>query len=158
MDVADLTDEDKREIKTAYDSQVKNGCAGLSQKQTKTALLRLGIKPSAFDIEKYWFDLDKSEDSCLTLQEFEQLRCVINTDPERVLRWAFNKFDTNNDGTIDKDELKKLLTTVYEDTEGEWVDDEFVNDCLLLADGNNDGVLQIEEFVDMLLQRTAGKT
>jgi hypothetical protein len=37
-----------------------------------------------------------------------------------------------------------LLATVYDDSEGEWVDDEFVNDCLVLADGNNDGVLQIE--------------
>lgn len=33
---------------------------------------------------------------------------------------------------------------MYDDTEEEWVDDEFVNDCLVLADGNNDGVLQIE--------------
>lgn len=47
-----------------------------------------------------------SEDGLITLDEFERLRCVINTDPERVLRWAFNKFDSNNDGTIDKAELK----------------------------------------------------
>ncbi|XP_060602194.1 troponin C, slow skeletal and cardiac muscles-like [Ruditapes philippinarum] len=157
MDVRELTEEQKREIKSVYDSQVKNGCPGLSQKQTRSALLRLGIKPASFDIEKFWFDLDKTEDNYLTLEEFERLRCEINSDPEVVLRWAFNKFDTNNDGTIDKDELKKLLATVYDDSEGEWVDDEFVNDCLVLADGNNDGVLQIEEFVDMLIQRTTGK-
>jgi hypothetical protein len=39
---------------------VKNGCPGLSQKQTRSALLRLGIKPASFDIEKFWFDLDKT--------------------------------------------------------------------------------------------------
>ena len=38
---------------------MKNGEKGLSQKQVRNALLRLGIKPASFDIEKFWFDLDK---------------------------------------------------------------------------------------------------
>lgn len=46
------------------------------------------------------------EDEQLTLEEFQKLRCSIDKDPEQTLRWAFNKFDTNNDGTIDKNELK----------------------------------------------------
>lgn len=39
---------------------------------------------------------------------------------------------------------RKLLVLMYEDTDGEWVDDDFVTDCLKLADNNNDGVLQVE--------------
>jgi len=42
----------------------------------------------------------------LSLEEFTRLRCTTDEDPEQTLRWAFNKFDTNNDGTIDKSELK----------------------------------------------------
>lgn len=39
---------------------------------------------------------------------------------------------------------RKILTTVYDDTEGEFVDEEFVDVCITLADKNGDGVLQIE--------------
>ena len=39
---------------------------------------------------------------------------------------------------------RKILSTIYDDAEGEFVDEEFVDVCITLADKNNDGVLQIE--------------
>ncbi|KAL4238591.1 hypothetical protein ACF0H5_003298 [Mactra antiquata] len=144
------------EVKEVYNSCLKkDGCSGVTQQQAKSALIKLGITPRPFEIEYFWYDIDKESDlNTLNLEEFEKLRCVVNTEPDRSLRWAFNKFDTDSNGTIDKTELKQLLVLMYEDNDGDWVDDDFVTDCLNLADENGDGVLQREEFVDMVLQRT----
>lgn len=40
--------------------------------------------------------------------------------------------------------FRKILATLYDDADGELVDEEFVNVCITLADKNQDGVLQIE--------------
>ncbi|KAH3844656.1 hypothetical protein DPMN_086915 [Dreissena polymorpha] len=127
---------------------------GISQVEARTALFSLGLNPTHIDVAKFWSDQDKPDDGLLDLEGFVCLRCTLDEDPRQTLRWAFNQFDTNGDGVIDKKELKRILVTIYDDKLGDLVDEEFVDDCLKMADVNGDGVLQIEEFVDMLMVRT----
>ena len=50
--------------------------------------------------------------------------------------------DANKDGVVTKDELKNLLKGLGED-----VTDEVVDEMISIADENNDGKIQFEEFV-----------
>ena len=57
------------------------------------------------------------------------------------LRKAFDVMDANKDGVVTKEELKNLLKGLGED-----VTDEVVDEMIAIADTNNDGKVQFEEF------------
>ncbi|XP_052766907.1 calmodulin-like [Mya arenaria] len=142
------------DIQSAFERQAGPDRKRLSQVEARTALYSLGLNPTSIDVAKFWADQDLQDDGEIDLLQFERLRCSVDEDPAQALRWAFNKFDTNGDGTIDKHELLRILRTVYDDVDGELVDEDFTSACLTMADSNGDGVLQIEEFVDMLMARS----
>ena len=58
------------------------------------------------------------------------------------LKSAFEAFDTNSDGVISRDELKNLLVGLL----GEDVDEIQIEEMLNLADSNEDGKVNFEEF------------
>lgn len=66
------------------------------------------------------------------------------------LRKVFNTFDTNKDGKITADELKELLSSTeqYANKPQEFWEG-IIND----ADANNDGEIDYEEFVDMMMSK-----
>ena len=59
---------------------------------------------------------------------------------------TFEQFDTNHDGTIDKNELKTALINMgYRD-----ISDDQINQLMTSIDTNQDGVVQWEEFCDLM--------
>ena len=58
------------------------------------------------------------------------------------LKKAFAVMDTNGDGVVTKEELRNLLKGL-----GEEVDDSVVDEMIKIADENNDGKIQFDEFV-----------
>ena len=69
-----------------------------------------------------------------------------DTGDESKLVELFKIFDRDGNGSIEKDELK----TVMSDISGDHVSDEEVNDMLVEADTNKDGKLSKEEFLAMM--------
>ena len=65
----------------------------------------------------------------------------LSTDQIAELRKAFDVMDANKDGVVTKEELKNLLKGLGED-----VTDEVVDEMIAIADTNNDGKVQFEEF------------
>ena len=65
----------------------------------------------------------------------------LSADQIAELRKAFDVMDANKDGVVTKDELKNLLKGLGED-----VTDEVVDEMIAIADTNNDGKVQFEEF------------
>ena len=55
-------------------------------------------------------------------------------------------FDEDKSGTIEVDELKKILGKSGNFNEGTWID--IINE----ADQNGDGVIDFKEFCDMMLK------
>ena len=66
----------------------------------------------------------------------------LSADQAAELKKAFEVMDANKDGVVTKDELKNLLKGLGED-----VTDEVVDEMIKIADSNNDGKIQFEEFV-----------
>ena len=65
----------------------------------------------------------------------------LSADQIAELRKAFDVMDANKDGVVTKEELKNLLKGLGED-----VTDEVVDEMIAIADTNNDGKVQFEEF------------
>ena len=64
---------------------------------------------------------------------------------------AFAAFDKDNSGSIDKDELKAILTRKGAACEGLTFSDEDAEELLESFDTNGDGVLQLTEFIELML-------
>ena len=65
----------------------------------------------------------------------------LSADQIAELKKAFDVMDANKDGVVTKEELKNLLKGLGED-----VTDEVVDEMIAIADTNNDGKVQFEEF------------
>tara|TARA_B110000305_G_C18995060_1_gene427922 strand:- start:225 stop:452 length:228 start_codon:yes stop_codon:yes gene_type:complete len=65
----------------------------------------------------------------------------ISAEQVAELKKAFDVMDANKDGVVTRDELKSLLKGL-----GEEVTDEIVDEMINIADSNNDGKIQFDEF------------
>mmetsp|Transcript_44076 Transcript_44076/g.71767 ORF Transcript_44076/g.71767 Transcript_44076/m.71767 type:complete len:248 (+) Transcript_44076:177-920(+) len=103
----------------------------------------------------------KSSSHCPILSYFENLRsgAVItfdeffaamatdmSTNPHEELRKAFNIFDSNGDGVLDRSEIQQVLTAL-----GDSSSDQDIDDLLYLADTNHNGVLDFDEFCELMM-------
>ena len=65
----------------------------------------------------------------------------ISAEQVAELKKAFDVMDANKDGVVTREELKSLLKGL-----GEEVTDEIVDEMINIADSNNDGKIQFDEF------------
>ena len=75
-----------------------------------------------------------------------------DTGDESKLVELFKIFDRDGNGSIEKNELK----TVMSDISGDHVSDEEVNDMLVEADSNKDGKIQLDEFIAVMKKHKDG--
>ena len=69
------------------------------------------------------------------------------------IRQAFKQFDKNKDATMDKGELKAMLTAMgLKD-----IEDEQITDIIKTVDLNNDSVIQFSEFLELYRKFVASK-
>lgn len=70
----------------------------------------------------------------------------------------YRKYDTNNDGCLDREETRELLNAVLKD-QGKEITEEDLEQFITAADANNDGMIQKRELYDLYkkLNRQAKK-
>ena len=87
-------------------------------------------------------EIDTEKTGHISYEQFLRIsidqREILN---ENNLRSAFEKFDTNKDGKLSKEEIKNVLGTK---------DFAYVNELLKLVDENKDGFISFEEFKSLM--------
>ena len=84
-------------------------------------------------------DIDGNADGVISYEEF--LRVGVTKEKlleEKNLKFAFDRFDTDNDGKLSKEEIKKVLYASNFD---------YINDLLKEIDMNNDGYVRDRKSV-----------
>ena len=87
-------------------------------------------------------EIDTEKTGYISYEQFLRIsidqREILN---ENNLRSAFEKFDTNKDGKLSKEEIKNVLGIK---------DFAYVNELLKLVDENKDGFISFEEFKSLM--------
>ncbi|OXA45505.1 Kv channel-interacting protein 1 [Folsomia candida] len=99
--------------------------------------------------------LDQGRSGLLNFEDFVMGLSVLSRGTvDEKLRWTFNLYDINRDGFITKEEMRDVVTAVYE-LMGSCAEPNFeesvVNDrverIFMKMDQNRDGVVSMEEFL-----------
>lgn len=119
---------------------------------------RMGL-PLEGDEEEELLKLDADGSGVLELEEWvlwwlHRVSCLPNplAQQEALARNAFSKFDTDNSGTIDINELNRLFFDL-----GATLSQLELSDALLLLDLDSSGLVEIEEFVAWWTNRMSSK-
>lgn len=147
----ELTESQIEEMKDVFTVIDTNKSGSIDCAELGKGLRGLGLNPSNAEVQALMDEYDKDNNSVLSLEEFAELyhKCLAFQRPsEEQLIEQFNKLDVNGDGTIDANELKKVL--LFGD---EALTEEEAERIIADFDRNGDGVLSLNEFVDGILGR-----
>src|SRR5579871_2503900 len=133
---AELTEEQKQEIKEAFDLFDTDGSEKIDAKELKVAMRALGFEPKKEEIRKMIADADKNGSGVIDFPEFLDMMTVkmAERDPREEMLKAFRLFDDDETGKISFKNLKRVAKEL-----GENMTDEEIQEMVDEADRDGDG-------------------
>ncbi|KAG8186084.1 hypothetical protein JTE90_027078 [Oedothorax gibbosus] len=143
-----LTNSQIRELKTAFSMLDKNQDGRVNETEIKCMLDKLGIALTDSMVGKLIDQASKKGDRLLSEDEFLSWMShqSVQDDVMADLMAAFRVFDKDKNGFITRDELRSAMDTI-----GEPMSEEQLDLMIRATDTDNDGRINYEEFVRMLL-------
>ncbi|KAJ3443028.1 ef-hand protein [Anaeramoeba flamelloides] len=146
----ELQDNQKAEIKEAFDLFDKDGDGKVEGSSIGTILRSLGINPTLKEIEELEQEIETNEEGILTFQSF--LTKVTSRYKEKDtfedVEKAFRTFDPEDQGWVPTDELRELLTTI-----GEPLTKEEVDELIKEADPEETGKIVYKKLIPKMLEK-----
>ena len=143
----DLSDEQKADIKEAFDLFDTEGTGVIDIKELKVAIRALGFEPKKEDIKKMIADIDKEGSGKISYADFLQLMTMKMSEKdsnEEILK-AFRLFDDDDTGKISFKNLKRVAKEL-----GENLTDEELKEMIDEADLDGDGEVNQDEFLRII--------
>merc|ERR1711881_650293 len=154
----ELKDEQKAEIKEAFDLFDTDGTGTIDAKELKVALRALGFEPKKEELKKLISDLDKNGgggsasagQGQLDFNEFLEIMTakMSEKDSKEQIQKAFLLFKGPS-GKISFDDLKAVAKEL-----GETMSDEELMEMIKEADKDEDGEVSEEEFMRIIRKST----
>lgn len=143
----ELTEEQKVDIKDAFDLFDTEGTGKIDTKELKVAMRALGFEPKKEEIKKMIADIDKDGSGKLSYEEFLNLMTnkMANKDPKEEILKAFRLFDDDDTGKISFKNIKRVAKEL-----GESITDEELQEMIDEADRDGDGEVNQEEFLRVM--------
>ncbi|CAL1150889.1 unnamed protein product [Cladocopium goreaui] len=138
----ELTDEQKQEIKEAFDLFDTDGSGEIDSKELKVAMRALGFEPKKEEIQKMISDVDDDGSGTIGYEEFLKMMThkILNRDPKDEILKAFRLFDDDETGKISFKNLKRVAKEL-----GERMTDEELQEMIDEADRDGDGEAESPE-------------
>ena len=143
----ELTEEQKQEIKEAFDLFDTDGSGTIDAKELKVAMRALGFEPKKEEIRKMIQDVDKDGSGVIDFPEFLDMMTakMAERDPREEMLKAFRLFDDDESGKISFKNLKRVAKEL-----GENMTDEEIQEMIDEADRDGDGEINEEEFMRIM--------
>ncbi|OSX79471.1 hypothetical protein BU14_0076s0027 [Porphyra umbilicalis] len=142
-----LTDEQRDEIREAFDLFDADGSGTIEGKELKTAMRALGFEPRKDELKKMVASVDARGDGRINLEEFTALMGARITEKEvhdEMLK-AFSLFDSSGSGRITLADLKRVAESL-----GEPMTEKELSEMISEADVDGDGSVNAAEFVAIM--------
>jgi Ca2+-binding EF-hand superfamily protein len=144
---AELTEEQRQEIKEAFDLFDTDGSGSIDSKELKVAMRALGFEPRKEEVKRMISEMDKDGSGTIEYPEFEEMMAakMAERDPREEILKAFKLFDDDNTGKISFRNLKRVAREL-----GENMTDEELMEMIEEADRDGDGEINQEEFLRIM--------
>ena len=142
-----MSDEQKTDIREAFDLFDTEGVGKIDTKELKVAIRALGFEPKKEEIKKMIADIDPEGTGKLSFEEFLQLMSVkmAEKDSKEEILKAFRLFDDDDTGKISFKNLKRVAKEL-----GENLTDEELQEMIDEADRDGDGEISQDEFLRIM--------
>ncbi|OWF37197.1 Calmodulin [Mizuhopecten yessoensis] len=143
----DLSSDQVAEFKEAFDLFDKDGDGKVSAKELGTVMKSLGQNPTEKELVDMINEVDSDGNGTIEFEEFlNMMRVKMNcVDHQDELHQSFKVFDKDGDGSITKEELRSVMTTL-----GENLTDAELDSMMAEADLDGDGRIDFNEFKFMM--------
>ncbi|EES98599.1 Centrin/ calcium-binding family protein [Giardia duodenalis assemblage B] len=147
----DLTEEQKHEIREAFDLFDSDGSGRIDVKELKVAMRALGFEPKREELKRMIAEVDTSGSGMIDLNDFFRIMTakMAERDSREEILKAFRLFDEDDTGKISFKNLKKVAKEL-----GENLTDEEIQEMIDEADRDGDGEINEEEFL-RIMRRTS---
>merc|ERR1711871_416405 len=124
----ELTEEQKQEIKEAFDLFDTDGSGTIDSKELKVAMRALGFEPKKEEIQKMISDVDDDGSGTIEYEEFLKMMThkILNRDPKDEILKAFRLFDDELGERMTDEELQEMIDEADRDGDGEVNEEEFL--------------------------------
>ncbi|KAM3831402.1 uncharacterized protein M6D78_011693 isoform 2-T2 [Vipera latastei] len=143
----ELSEDQKQEIREAFDLFDTEGCGSIDIKELKVAMRALGFEPKKEEIKKMIADIGKDGSSTLNFEDFLKMMTtkMNEKDSKEEILKAFRLFDDDGTGKISFKNLKRVSKEL-----GENLTDEELQEMIDEADRDGDGEINEEEFLKIM--------
>lgn len=143
----ELTNEQKQEIKDAFDSIDSDGSGKLDVEELKIAMLALGLESKRDDINKIVEDMDKNKDGQISYEEFLELLTfqITDKDHEKEIKKIHGFIADEGSQKISFNSLKALCIEL-----GETISDDEIKEMIEEADYDKDGEVDDQDFFTLM--------
>lgn len=143
----ELTEEQKQEIKEAFDLFDTDGSEKIDAKELKVAMRALGFEPKKEEIKKLIADIDKDGSGQIDFSEFLEMMTtkMSERDSKEEIIKAFRLFDDDETGKISLKNLRRVAKEI-----GEAMTEQELMEMIEEADLDGDGEIDQEEFLRIM--------
>ena len=145
-----ITDEQRKEYQDIFDQFDKDKDGAIGTRELANVLFTLGQNPTDDEVAAMIKEVDLNNDGKIDLDEFITLMGKRTPDPhteDEVIN-AFRVFDKEGNGLIPSAELKHIMMTI-----GDKMTEEEAQEMINEADIDEDGFINYEEFVRMMMAK-----
>merc|ERR1711934_83395 len=142
-----LTDEQKAELREAFDLFDTDGSGAVDAAELHTAMKALGFEPKKEEIAKMVKEMDKDGDATVDFEEFCKMMAekMNQKDGKEELMKGFKIFDDDNTGKISFKNFQRVAKEL-----GENLSDQELKEIIAEADTDGDGEINESEFLEVM--------
>ncbi|KAH7830138.1 Centrin [Monocercomonoides exilis] len=143
----ELTEEQRQEIREAFDLFDTDGSGTIDAKELKVAMRALGFEPKKDEVKRMIAEIDKDGTGTIDFNSFLEMMTIkmAERDPREEILKAFRLFDDDNTGKISFKNLKRVAKEL-----GENMTDEELQEMIDEADRDGDGEINEEDFLRIM--------
>lgn len=143
----ELTEDQKQEVREAFDLFDADGSGTIDVKELKVAMRALGFEPRKEEMKKMISEVDKEGTGKISFNDFLAVMTqkMAEKDTKEEILKAFRLFDDDETGKISFKNLKRVSHEL-----GENLTDEELQEMIDEADRDGDGEVNEEEFLRIM--------